>query len=276
MIATLNGKEVEVRIKNDTVYINDAMVTVADLEADNGVVHVIDAVLIPPRITVVDIIVESDVHETLEAAVIAAGLADDLSGEGPFTVFAPTDDAFAALPDGTVEALLKDPEGDLKDILLYHVVKGKALSGDLSDGQMIATLNGKEVEVRIKNDTVYINNAMVTVADLEADNGVVHVIDAVLIPPAVSKIDSYNTFSNSIQVYPNPTSERVYMDLDFRSSRIIVQLINMSGNMIKSSTFENIDHETRIIDLNDLSSGIYFIRIIDNNKSHTSKIQILY
>ena len=134
--------------------------------------------------TVVDIIVGSENHNTLEAAVVAAELAGALSGDGPFTVFAPTDDAFAALPEGTVEALLKDPTGDLAQILLYHAVGSKALSTDLSDGQMIATLNGSSVTVKFKGSKVYIDKAMVTVADIEADNGVVHVIDAVIIPTA--------------------------------------------------------------------------------------------
>lgn len=134
--------------------------------------------------TVVDIIVNSDDHNTLEAAVVAAELADDLSGDGPFTVFAPTDDAFSALPAGTVETLLKDPTGELAQILLYHAVSAKAMSTDLSDGQMIATLNGSSVTVKFMDGKVYIDKAMVTVADIKADNGVVHVIDAVIIPAA--------------------------------------------------------------------------------------------
>ncbi len=150
-------------------------------EADNGVVHVIDAVILP-KSTVVDIIVGSPDHTTLEAAVIAAELADDLSGEGPFTVFAPTDAAFDALPEGTVASLLEDPTGALAQILLYHVVGAKALSTDLSDGQMITTLNGDSVTVKLMDGNVYIDDAMVTVTDLEADNGVVHVIDAVILP----------------------------------------------------------------------------------------------
>jgi len=183
MIATLQGKEVEVKIMDGKVYINNAMVTIEDIEADNGVVHVIDAVLLPPTTTVYDIISDSDAHNTLEAAIGAAGLDEALMGEGPFTVFAPTNDAFEALPEGTVESLLEDPEGALTQILLYHVVGSKAMSTDLSDGQMIATLQGKEVEVKIMDGKVYINNAMVTIEDIEADNGVVHVIDAVLLPP---------------------------------------------------------------------------------------------
>lgn len=138
--------------------------------------------------TVVDVIVGSENHNTLEAAVVAAELADDLSGKGPFTVFAPTDAAFTALPEGTVEALLEDPTGDLAQILLYHAVGSKALSTDLSDGQMIATLNGSSVTVKFKDGKVYIDKAMVTVADIVADNGVVHVLNAVIIPsPAVAE-----------------------------------------------------------------------------------------
>jgi uncharacterized surface protein with fasciclin (FAS1) repeats len=134
--------------------------------------------------TVVDVVVGSESHTTLEAAVIAAELADDLQGEGPFTVFAPTDAAFAALPEGTVESLLKDPTGDLASILLFHVVAGKAYSKDLSEGQKIKTLQGDELMVKLKDGKVYINGAMVSAADIKAGNGVIHVIDAVMLPPA--------------------------------------------------------------------------------------------
>ena len=191
-IATLNGAEVTVTINEAGIFINDAQVTVADLVADNGVVHVIDAVLIPPTPeptnTVVDIIVNSDIHTILEAAVLEADLAGALSGEGPFTVFAPTDEAFAALAEAlgaTAADLLALPE--LAEILLYHVVGTTAFSTDLSDGQMVATLNGAEVEVSIECDgSIFINDAQVILADIEADNGVVHVLDAVLIPPTPS------------------------------------------------------------------------------------------
>jgi uncharacterized surface protein with fasciclin (FAS1) repeats len=134
--------------------------------------------------TVVDVVISSNVHNTLEAAVIAANLAGTLSGTGPFTIFAPTDAAFAALPAGTIEALLADPSGDLTDILKYHVVAGKAMSSDLSNGQEITTLLGDDVVVTINANGVFINGAKVTVADIEAKNGVVHVIDAVLLPTA--------------------------------------------------------------------------------------------
>lgn len=150
--------------------------------------------------TVVDIIADSPDHSTLEAAVVAAELADDLSSEGPFTVFAPTDDAFAALPEGTVESLLEDPTGKLAQILLYHVVGAKALSTDLSNGQMIATLEGTDVSVSIDGGKVFINDAQVTVADIKADNGVVHVIDLILIPttPVGEKKDTESGFYSGL------------------------------------------------------------------------------
>jgi len=183
-ITTLLGADVVVTINMDGVFINNAQVIVADIIADNGVVHVIDAVLIPASdaTTVWDIIVGSDVHNTLETAVLLAGLDGALQGDGPFTVFAPTDAAFAALPSEVLDAVLADPSGLLTDILLYHVVGAAALSTDLSDGQEITTLLGADVVVTINMDGVFINNAQVIVADIIADNGVVHVIDAVLIP----------------------------------------------------------------------------------------------
>ena len=141
--------------------------------------------------TVVDIIVGSPDHNTLEAAVVAAELADDLSAKGSFTVFAPTDAAFAALPEGTVETLLEDPTGDLAQILLYHVVGTEVMSGDLSDGQSVNTLNGINSSISSKNGSFYVDNAKITVADIKADNGVVHVIDAVIIPASpVAKASS--------------------------------------------------------------------------------------
>ena len=138
-----------------------------------------------PTNTVVEVIVNSTDHELLEAAVLAADLAGALSAEGPFTVFAPTDDAIGALV-ATLEITAEDLLAleNLGEILTYHVVAGEALSSSLMDGQMIATLLGPDVTVSITEEGVFINDAMVTVEDIPADNGVVHVIDAVLMPPA--------------------------------------------------------------------------------------------
>lgn len=122
-------------------------------------------------------------HTTLVAAVTAAGLGETLSGTGPFTVFAPTNEAFAKLPAGTVDGLLKpESKGDLTSILTYHVVPGALKAADLKDGQKLKTVNGKELTVSIKDGKVMIDGAMVTIADVISSNGVTHVIDAVLLP----------------------------------------------------------------------------------------------
>ena len=149
------------------------------LHAQNGMVGQIT--VLPATNTVVDIIVGSEDHNTLETAVITAGLVDALSAEGPFTVFAPTDAAFNALPEGTLDAVLADMDL-LTSILTHHVASGSVMSTDLEDGMMVTTLNGTELMVSINDSGVMIDNAMVTVADIMADNGIVHVIDAVLIP----------------------------------------------------------------------------------------------
>lgn len=133
--------------------------------------------------TVVDIAVGSADHTTLVTAVTAAGLVETLSGAGPFTIFAPTNAAFAALPAGTVETLLKPESKDqLTGILTYHVVAGNVMAADLTDGQKVATLNGQELTVSIKDGVVMINGAKVTAADLAGSNGVIHVVDAVILP----------------------------------------------------------------------------------------------
>ena len=131
---------------------------------------------------VVDTAVNAEGFETLVAAVEAAGLVETLKGEGPFTVFAPTDEAFAALPEGTVEDLLLPENKDqLTAILTYHVVPGKVMSGDLSDGMTAATVEGSEVTIMTEGG-VMVNDATVVQPDIEASNGVIHVIDKVIMP----------------------------------------------------------------------------------------------
>ena len=131
---------------------------------------------------IVDTAIEAGDFNTLAAALSAAGLIDTLKGDGPFTVFAPVDAAFAALPEGTVEDLLKPENIDtLTAILTYHVVEGRVMSTDLSDGMMATTVSGAMITVDLSNG-VTINGASVIAADIEAENGVIHVIDQVLIP----------------------------------------------------------------------------------------------
>ncbi len=180
---TLEGKDVIVAIRNDSVFINNALVTMVDVQADNGVIHFLDAVLLPPS-TVTDVVVNSELHNTLETAVVAAGLNTTLAGDGPFTLFAPTDAAFAAIDPTVLSDLLADPQGALTDVLTYHVLADSVAAGDLSSGIAVATVEGRDVVVAIRNDSVFINNSLVTITDIQTDNGIVHVIDAVLLPPA--------------------------------------------------------------------------------------------
>ena len=131
---------------------------------------------------IVDTAVNAGSFTTLVAAVEAAGLVETLKGEGPFTVFAPTDEAFAALPEGTVQTLLMPENIDqLTAILTYHVVPGAVMSGDLSDGMMASTVQGGDLMISL-GDSVMVNDATVTTADIEASNGVIHVVDTVIIP----------------------------------------------------------------------------------------------
>lgn len=133
---------------------------------------------------IVDTAVEAGQFNTLAAALTAAGLVDTLKGAGPFTVFAPTDEAFAKLPAGTVENLLK-PENkqQLTDILTYHVVAGKVMAADVAGMDEAKSVNGKMIDVEAAGGSVKVNDATVTTADVAASNGVIHVIDAVILPP---------------------------------------------------------------------------------------------
>ena len=254
MITTVNGADVTISIADGTVMVNNATVIVADIVGSNGVVHVIDAVLTPPAptpATVVDIIVNSPAHNVLETAVLAAGLADALSGEGPFTVFAPTDAAFAALPSDVIEALLADPTGALTDILTYHVVAGAAaMSTDLTDGQTIATLQGEEVTISIDGMMVMVNDANVIVADLVADNGVVHVIDAVLsIPSGVNQVNLGDLF----EVYPNPTTDA----LRWGSMQVDrLQVLDAHGRLCFETT-----NPSGVLDMSSFDNGRYIVVI---------------
>ncbi|GIL36105.1 fasciclin domain-containing protein [Phycicoccus sp. DTK01] len=138
---------------------------------------------------IVDTAVAAGGFTTLATALEAAGLVETLKGEGPYTVFAPTDEAFTALPAGTLDDLLADPQGALTDVLTYHVVPGKVMAADVAtmDGQEVETVNGEKLTVGVDGDTVTLTDTSggevtVTQTDIEATNGVIHVIDGVLVP----------------------------------------------------------------------------------------------
>ena len=204
---TLQGEPVAIAVVDGEVVLNDsAQVIITDIAASNGIIHVIDAVILPPGMTeaaaeeamaedemmdaksITEIATEDGRFTTLVAAVEAAGLAETLSGEGEFTVFAPTDDAFAALPEGTVESLLEDPQGALKDILLYHVLGQVVPAADVVNYEGAETVQGENVAIAVVDGEVVLNDsAKVVITDIAASNGIIHVIDAVLLPPSVTE-----------------------------------------------------------------------------------------
>ena len=178
---TLQGQYVDIKVEDGNVYIDDAQVIITDIETSNGVIHVIDAVIQPETRDIVQVAAEDGRFSTLVTAVEAAGLVDALKAEGPLTVFAPTDDAFAALPEGTLDSLLADIPA-LTDVLLYHVVEGKVMAEDVLELSEAETLLGEKVNITIEDGKVLVNDAEVIITDIETSNGVIHVIDAVLIP----------------------------------------------------------------------------------------------
>ena len=189
----LEGKQIAIAADMGNVTLNEnAKVIITDLAAANGVIHVIDTVLLPPsdeaameKQDIVDTAVADGRFTTLVAAVQAAGLVDTLKGEGPFTVFAPTDDSFAALPAGTLDSLLlPENKQQLIDILTYHVTPGKVLAADVTGLTEAPTVLGKNINVKVEDGKVLLNdNVQVIITDIETSNGVIHVIDAVLLPP---------------------------------------------------------------------------------------------
>ncbi len=177
----LNGQRADIDANNGAI--DGASIIKTDIECSNGIIHVIDEVILPKTDSILETASSAGSFNTLAAAIEAAGLVDALSGEGPFTVFAPTDAAFAKLPAGTVENLLKPENLDtLRSILLYHVVEGRVYSDEAVDAKKAKTLQGDKVKIREYKGKVQVGNATVEAADIDASNGVIHVIDTVILP----------------------------------------------------------------------------------------------
>ena len=184
---TAEGRSLGIKVVNGSVFVDGAQVTTPDVEATNGVIHVIDSVLIPKEATatapktIVQTAVAAGSFKTLASLLKKAGLVGTLQGKGPFTVFAPTDAAFAKLPKATLAALAKN-KAKLRSVLLYHVVKGNVSAAKVVTLRSAKTLNGKAVSIRVNGGNVLVGGARVTTADVEASNGVIHVVNKVLIP----------------------------------------------------------------------------------------------
>ncbi|MCU0709750.1 MAG: fasciclin domain-containing protein [Pirellula sp.] len=181
---TANGQRVDIVADKDGVKVDGANVIKTDILCDNGVIHVIDSVILPASNNIPETAKAAGQFETLLAAAKAAGLAEVLGSAGPFTVFAPTDEAFGKLPKGTVETLLK-PENkeQLADILKYHVIAGRVYSEQVLDSKAVKTLQGAPASVSIQDGVPQIQGAKILKTDIDASNGVIHVIDSVILPP---------------------------------------------------------------------------------------------
>lgn len=181
----VNGQRIDVQFGDEGVKVDGAKVLTTDIVCDNGVIHVIDSVILPSSKTIPETAKAAGKFETLLAAAGAAGLSEVLGSAGPFTVFAPTDEAFAKLPAGTVETLLKPENKEkLADILKYHVVAGRVYSEKVLDSKAIKTLQGASAAISLSDGIPRIQGAKILKTDIDASNGVIHVIDSVILPPA--------------------------------------------------------------------------------------------
>ena len=256
----------KVTINGTDVFVNQAQVTAANLQAGNGAVHVLNGVVLPGE-TVADIAIDSPDHTTLVAAVVEARLLPALTN--PFaelTVFAPTDAAFtAALAAMNISAadLLASP--DLAYILLYHVIGSEVLSASLANGP-VTTLNGQDVIVDLTSG-VMINDANVTNQDITSSNGVVHVIDGVLLPNLTSIEENNNL---NVLVYPNPAVN--VLNITLNSNELFnLTITDLNGKQILAERISNLSN---MVDISNLSSGMYLLRIANSNVQSTTKIQI--
>jgi transforming growth factor-beta-induced protein len=196
---TVNGQRLDISRRDGKLSIGEASIVATDIDCTNGVIHVIDRVLLPEQKRIPAIANQAGTFKTLLAAATAAGLVDVLNSDGPFTVFAPTDEAFAQLPEGTVESLLRPENKDrLVDVLKYHVLSGRIYSEQAADAGRASTLQGQTVETSVTAEGLRINEAQVVRADLDTANGVVHVIDAVLLPESMSPRQAMSVITDAI------------------------------------------------------------------------------
>ncbi|MEQ8845652.1 MAG: fasciclin domain-containing protein [Phycisphaerales bacterium] len=180
---TLNGQRIDFSMRDGKAFVDGAQILATDIDASNGVIHVIDSVILPEGKNLAQIAVGDGRFTILAKAVEAAGLTGALTGDDNLTVFAPTDEAFGKLPAGTLEELLKPENREtLRAILTYHVVPGRVYARDAVGAQRAETLQGGTVAVDIENGRLTIDGAGVVNSDIEASNGVIHVIDSVILP----------------------------------------------------------------------------------------------
>ncbi|WP_167618425.1 fasciclin domain-containing protein [Maribellus sediminis] len=281
MASTFQGEELTFSLENGAMITDPngrmSNITAVDLEALNGVVHVIDKVILPDLrpATVVDIATGDPNFSSLVAALTRPDLTIDfvgiLSGEGPFTVFAPTNDAFAALLTELGFASLNDiPVETLEAVLKMHVVAGKVMSTDLSEGMMAPTLEGEDLTFSLENGAMITdpNGRMsnITAVDIEAQNGVVHVIDKVILPDL--NLTSVNELRDvGFKIYPNPARDFINIQTDETGADI--KIMNIAGKVV---FHQNLESNLERIDVSSFSPGVYLLTIEMNGLLNTKKI----
>jgi len=213
--ATVNGQRVNIKVDAGKVHVDQATVAKADIHCSNGIIHVVDEVLLPSGDNIPATADKAGTFKTLLAAAKAAGLVEVLAGDKPLTVFAPTDEAFAKLPAGTVESLLKPENKEkLATILKFHVVPGRVFSNDVLSRKELKTVQGGMLTAAVKNGVATINGAALVATDIDASNGVIHVIDSVMLPPAATTKTSHVPPTRAQYVaHVCPTSGRVTYSL---------------------------------------------------------------
>ena len=181
---SLNGQRIDVAVADGSVSVDKSKVLATDIACSNGVIHIIDTVLMPATENIPAVATKAGSFKTLLAAVKAAGLVETLSGTGPFTVFAPTDDAFAKLGTTVADLLKPENKAKLASILTYHVVSGRVYSEAAVEAKAAKTVQGDSIKITANDKGAFVNDAKIVATDIDASNGVIHVIDTVLLPPA--------------------------------------------------------------------------------------------
>ncbi len=218
---TLNGQRVDIKASKEGVMVDSANVVKTDIECSNGIIHVIDSVILPADNNIVTTASEAGAFKTLLTAAKAAGLVEALSGKQDLTVFAPTDEAFAKLPEGTVASLLQPENKDkLAAILKYHVVAGRVYSEDALAAKKATTLQGSDIKIGVWGGKAKVNEATLLKTDLDASNGVIHVIDSVLLPPADKKVSAVQ--ARPVTAQSTCASQRAWTAAPHRSASQVV------------------------------------------------------
>jgi len=275
MLTTLQGGEALISIFGESIFIEQARVVLADIVADNGIVHVIDVVLTPPpTFTVLDIINESEDHTIFASALAASGLDVTIDGggffsNGPVTIFAPTDAAFEALPEGELDALLDDPTGDLVGIIYNHIVAGNFLAADLSEGVELSSFSGEVLTVALDGDNVFINDAQVVTPDLQADNGVLHVIDSI-IPTTEVEVGIEDLPTSALNLFPVPAVSTLNITVANASSTWDLAVFNIVGQVVRTTTID----ASASIDVSDLATGTYIMQLTNDTQRVTKQFMV--